>query len=89
MPIYEYRCGRCANEFELLVLKTSPVPACPACKSEELEQLLSGFAVDSDGTRQSSLEKARAKYKTSGKRKDEQVAAVEYEKKEREEHGGA
>jgi len=34
------------------------------------------------------LQKARARYKASGQRKDEQVAAVEYEKKEREEHGG-
>jgi putative FmdB family regulatory protein len=89
MPIYEYRCSRCAHEFELLILKTSPAPACPACASDVVEQLLSGFAVDSDGTRQSHLEKARRSYKASGQRKDERVAAVEYEKKEREEHGGA
>ena len=88
MPIYEYRCGKCDNEFELLVLRTSPVPACPACQSEELEQLLSAFAVDSDGIRQTHLDKARQRYKASGQRKDEQVAAVEYEKKEREEYGG-
>jgi putative FmdB family regulatory protein len=88
MPIYEYRCHKCANEFELLILKTSPAPACPACESQEIEQLISAFAVDSEGIRETHLAKARQKYKASSQRKDEQVAAVEYEKKEREEHGG-
>ena len=88
MPIYEYRCERCAHEFELLVLRTSPVPACPSCESQSVEQLLSGFAVSSDGTRQASLSKARRSYTSSSQRREEQVAAVEYEKKEREEHGG-
>jgi putative FmdB family regulatory protein len=87
MPIYEYRCGQCANEFELLVLRTSPVPACPACASQQLEQLLSGFAVSSEGISQAHIDKARRVHKASGQRRDEQVAAVEYEKKEREEHG--
>jgi putative FmdB family regulatory protein len=87
MPIYEYRCRQCASEFELLVLRTSPVPACPACESQQIEQLLSGFAVSSEGTRQASIDKARASYKVSGQRRDERVAAVEYEKKERAEHG--
>ncbi len=87
MPIYEYKCGQCANEFELLVLRTSPVPACPSCQSQNIEQLLSGFAVSSDGSRQSSIDKARRSYKASGQRRDERVTAVEYEKKERAEHG--
>jgi len=88
MPIYEYRCSKCANEFELLVLRASPVPACPSCESQDIERLLSAFAVDSEGTRQSHLDKARSTYKTSGQRRDKQVAEVEYQKKEREEHGG-
>lgn len=87
MPIYDYRCNRCANEFELVVLRMSPVPACPACESQDVEQLLSAFAVNSEGTRQASLDKYRRSYKASSQRKDEQVAAVEYEKHEREEHG--
>lgn len=88
MPIYEYRCIQCAHEFELLVLRTSPAPKCPACDSQNPEQLLSGFAVNSEGTRQTSIDKYRRSYKASGQRRDEQAAAVEYEKKEREEHGG-
>jgi putative FmdB family regulatory protein len=88
MPIYEYRCTQCANEFELLVLRTSPVPACPSCASQNIEQLLSGFAVNSEGTRQSHLDKARQVHKASGGLRDQKVAEVEYQKKEREDHGG-
>jgi putative FmdB family regulatory protein len=88
MPIYEYRCSHCADEFELLVLRTSPVPACPSCESLDIEQLLSGFAVNSEGTRQSHLDKARRVHRSSGQLRDQRVAEVEYQKKEREEHGG-
>ncbi len=47
MPIYEYECRQCGEQFELLVLKTT-VASCPACQSQELEQLISGFAVSSE-----------------------------------------
>lgn len=87
MPIFEYRCGQCGHEFELLLLRASQVPACPSCESQSVEKLLSGFAVNSEGTRQASIDKARRSYKASGQRRDERVAAVEYEKKEKEEHG--
>lgn len=43
MPIYEYACQRCGNEFEALV-RQSTSPACPNCHSTELEKLLSVFA---------------------------------------------
>jgi putative FmdB family regulatory protein len=88
MPIYEYQCRQCANEFELLVLKGSPVPACPACQSQDIEQLLSGFAVSSEGISKARLSAARRKLASSGQVKDQKVAEAEYFKKEREEHGG-
>jgi putative FmdB family regulatory protein len=88
MPIYEYRCHRCSNEFELLLLPASPPPACPSCESQEIEQLLSGFAVSSDGIRENHLQKARRKHAASSQVKDEKVAEAEYFQKEREEHGG-
>jgi putative FmdB family regulatory protein len=88
MPIYEYHCHQCANEFELLVLKNSPVPACPSCQSQDIEQLLSGFAVSSEGISQSRLKAARRKLAGSSQVKDQKVAEAEYFKKEREEHGG-
>ena len=44
MPIFEYQCASCGNEFEILVRKPSPAPQCPACKSTELRKKLSAFA---------------------------------------------
>jgi putative FmdB family regulatory protein len=44
MPLYEYQCRSCRHEFEALV-RGSDVPACPACKSQDLERLLSSFGM--------------------------------------------
>lgn len=43
MPLYEYACKTCAHQFELLV-RTSEVPACPACHGTALERKFSVFA---------------------------------------------
>jgi len=43
MPIYEYACSKCGNEFEMLV-RSSTAPGCPNCHSIELEKKLSVFA---------------------------------------------
>ncbi len=40
MPMYEYRCSKCGNEFEELVFGDE-TPACPACHAAETEKLLS------------------------------------------------
>lgn len=40
MPIYDYRCNDCDKTFELLI-RSSSVPVCPACGSQQLEKLLS------------------------------------------------
>lgn len=58
MPIYEYQCRGCGHLFEQVVLPTT-TPACPSCESEDLERLLSMFAVSSDATRQTNLKSAR------------------------------
>ena len=43
MPIYEFRCLQCGEVFEKLFRKSDAesVLACPECKSEELERVLS------------------------------------------------
>lgn len=46
MPIYEYRCQDCSNEFEALT-RPSIVPKCPRCHSAQLDKLLSVFATSS------------------------------------------
>ena len=60
MPLYEYRCRECAKEFEALVLPSfRDAPACPACGSTKLEQLLSSFSVNSEARSKASLKVAR------------------------------
>jgi putative FmdB family regulatory protein len=76
MPIYEYECRGCGHQFELLVLKGT-VAACPACQSQDLEQLLSGFAVSSEAITRSNVQAARRKYATSSNYKDQKVAEAE------------
>jgi putative FmdB family regulatory protein len=48
MPIYEYACRSCGNEFETLV-RASETPAC-SCGSEDLEKKLSVFAAQKGGS---------------------------------------
>lgn len=43
MPIFEYRCDDCQNEFEELVMGDQEV-TCPGCKSGKVTKLLSSFA---------------------------------------------
>jgi putative FmdB family regulatory protein len=40
MPIFEYACRKCGKQFEELV-RGKEQPACPKCKSKDLEKLLS------------------------------------------------
>jgi putative FmdB family regulatory protein len=58
MPIYEYTCRSCGQPCEIIVLPGT-VPACPSCQSQDLERQLSPFAVSSDATRQTNLQRAR------------------------------
>lgn len=58
MPLYEFKCLACGDQFERLVRGEAP-PECPTCHSNELERLLSSFGVSSQATRQSNLQKAR------------------------------
>ena len=82
MPIYEYACRSCGQKFEKLV-RGDDTPACPSCKSVDLERLLSSSSISSANTRQLSFDKARARAKLAQRDKD--VAQAEYEKKHREE----
>jgi putative FmdB family regulatory protein len=79
MPIFDYQCRQCKNEFEALVIGKT-VPECPACQSKDLEQLLSGFAVSSEGLRLASAAKSRRAQMTSSNHIEQVVAQREYEK---------
>ena len=76
MPIFDYECRKCGEQFEMLVLKGT-VAECPVCHGQDLEQLISGFAVSSEGIRQANLQAARRKYANSSTVKDKKVAEIE------------
>jgi putative FmdB family regulatory protein len=44
MPLFDYICKDCRKRFEALV-SGSRTPECPLCRSTNLEQQLSRFAV--------------------------------------------
>ncbi len=44
MPIFEYACAACGNEFETLVRGSSPAVECPKCHGTDLRKKLSAFA---------------------------------------------
>jgi putative FmdB family regulatory protein len=78
MPIYDYKCLDCQEIFEALILKNTPAPTCPACKSAKLEQQVSLFGVDSEGVRENNLKGVRAKNKAA--QKDYQMEQIRHER---------
>ncbi|HCE41994.1 MAG TPA: transcriptional regulator [Lentisphaeria bacterium] len=44
MPIYEYICAKCGNEFELLVKSSSEKVGCPKCSNSKIDRKLSVFS---------------------------------------------
>jgi len=76
MPIYEYECRQCGHQFELLVLAKT-IAACPECQGQDLEQLISGFAVSSEEKTQANVRAARRQYATSKNYKDQKVAEAD------------
>ena len=80
MPLYDYKCRACGHQFEALV-RDATLPVCPSCQGQDLEQLLSLFAVSSDGTRQANLHSARKK--NSSIARDKRMAEYEHEKEHR------
>ncbi|OQX17802.1 MAG: FmdB family transcriptional regulator [Desulfobacteraceae bacterium IS3] len=54
MPIYEFRCLKCNEVFEKLVMKNDEVELrCPKCKSEDFERVLSNtnYSMGSGGVK--------------------------------------
>ena len=52
MPIYEYRCGACGHELEVLQkLSEPPLSQCPQCNKPALSKLISavGFQLKGSG----------------------------------------
>lgn len=48
MPLFDFICRTCGEEFELLVMGSSK-PVCPHCQSRDLVKQMSTFAFRSKG----------------------------------------
>jgi putative FmdB family regulatory protein len=48
MPIYEYKCGKCGEKFELKlgILHRRKSVKCPKCGAEEPERVFHPFSTD-------------------------------------------
>ena len=51
MPIYEYRCKKCGEKFELYlgIFHNRKSLKCPKCGENDLERVFSPFSTDSSG----------------------------------------
>jgi putative FmdB family regulatory protein len=70
MPLFEYRCQQCGEDFERLERHSSAAARCPACGGDDLEKLISRAAVSSEHTQKRALD--GAKKRIAGQRYDHQ-----------------
>ena len=61
----------------LVLPSSNTTPACPECKGQELERLLSGFAVNTAELSHARVKQARAAKAQSKEQKDKKVAEAE------------
>jgi putative FmdB family regulatory protein len=83
MPLYDFQCRACGTEFEALVRAGGAAPECPKCHGNNLERLLSTFAVSSENTQQAAIKDSKKRQLRT--RRDE-IAAEETYRKEHEGH---
>jgi putative FmdB family regulatory protein len=52
MPIYEFKCDSCGNQFEKLVRRAGETDglSCPSCGEQHLSQQYSTFAAHANGS---------------------------------------
>lgn len=77
MPIHEYVCKKCGQEFEALVRK-GRTPACAACGATDLERRFSLPNVKSDTTRAQAMK--AAKKRDQAQATERVQAQIAYEK---------
>lgn len=77
MPIFDFVCKQCNNEFEALVRGTAAAK-CPACGSEKLERQLSMPNMKTDSTKGLAMAAAKRRDKKQGAERE--YTQREYEK---------
>ena len=80
MPLYDFRCRGCGDEFEALV-RPGAAPACPACESADLERLLSGFSFSVRSGGLSPAARKAVQKQQSAQKRDQAAFQEEIEKK--------
>jgi len=76
MPLFDFKCRACGNSFEALV-RGNTAAACPSCKSEDLEKLMTLPAVKSETTKELGLR--AAKKRDAAQAKDNMHEQLKYE----------
>jgi putative FmdB family regulatory protein len=76
MPIYEYSCQECDNDFEELV-RGEEVPVCPSCGTGNIGRRMSLPRVHSQSTKALSMK--AAKKRDAGQAKDRMHDRLHYE----------
>ena len=84
MPIFDFHCRACGNDFEAIVLPKSS-PTCPSCRSGDLEKLHSSFAVNSAEKTRAAADASRHKAAREARR-DTVAMEREAEAHRREDH---
>ena len=49
MPIYEYNCENCGDDFECLVFRTEELVECPTCGNKGPRKKMSTFGFSTGG----------------------------------------
>ena len=49
MPIYEYECCSCCEQFEKLIFRSGEPVSCPKCSSVDVNKVMSVFGFKSGG----------------------------------------
>jgi putative FmdB family regulatory protein len=78
MPLYDYKCRKCAHRFEELV-RLGDTPDCPKCRAKNPEKLFStsaGITTDRDRKRTAGQARRRA----SAVKREKDAADREYER---------
>ena len=80
MPLYDFRCRACREEFEALV-RPGNTPACPACASGDLERLVTGFSFSVRSGGLSPAARKAVQKQQNAQRRDQAAYQHEIEKK--------
>ncbi|HYT67684.1 MAG TPA: zinc ribbon domain-containing protein [Vicinamibacterales bacterium] len=80
MPLYDFRCRACGEEFEALV-RAGTTPSCPGCSATDLERLLSGFSFSVRSGGLSPAARRAVQKQQNAQRRDQAAFQEEIEKK--------